>query len=196
MGKSNKGEDIIIKGKLYRGSEANSSDIYDSDNKKVSIKFDEKVAENVATEVGSQAAQSGIQAVVAQIQTQAANLGASGLIAVGSAGAFQVEHMHDHTIQAIDKAAPMVAELVETGTIKDTIPEGHSKYGQDIPKVNSVLGIKVGDAKKQADAEKNKTDEEKAIEKAFQDAVKPPQPGSDEQDSSMTSTGERDRSMT
>ena len=195
MSKKNNGEDIVIKGKLYRGSEANSADIYDS-NEKVSIKFDEKVAEGVATEVGSQAAQSGIQAVVAQIQTQAANLGASGLIAVGSAGAFQIEHMHDHTHQAIEKATPMVVELVETGTIKDTIPEGHSKYGQDIPKVNSVLGIKVGDAKKQADAEKNKTDEEKAIEKAFQDAVKPPTPGDEEKDGSMTSIGERDRSMT
>ena len=196
MAKKNQGEDIVIKGKLYRGSESKSSDIYDSDNEKISIKFDTKSAEAVGSEVASQATQSGIQAVVAQIQTQAANLGASGLIAVGSAGAFQVEHMHDHTTQAIHKAAPMVAELVETGTIQETIPVGHSKHGQDIPKTSSVLGIKVGEARKQAIEEKNKTDEEKAIEKAFQDAVKPPTPGDDEKDGSMTSVKERDRSMT
>lgn len=194
MSKKDQGEDIVIKGKLYRGGSQENADIYKS-NEEVSIKFDQKVAENVATEVGSQAAQSGIQAVVTQIQTQAANLGASGLIAVGSAGAFQVEHMHDHTTQAIEKAAPMVAELVETGTIKDTIPEGHSKYGQDVPKVNSVLGIKVGDAKKAADAEKNMTEEEKALKQSFKDAVQPPQP-KDNNNSSMTSVNEKDRSMT
>lgn len=193
MAKKDSGEDIVIKGKLYRAGSQENADIYKS-NEEVSIKFDEKVAENIATEVGSQAAQSGIQAVVTQIQTQAANLGASGLIAVGSAGAFQVEHMHDHTTQAVEKAAPMITELIETGTI--TPPVGHSKHGVEIPKTNSFLGMKVGDAKKEADAEKNKSDEQKAIEKAFRESVNPPSPSDEEKDGSVTSIKEHNRSMT
>ena len=111
---SKKGKNVTIKGILYEDGtvETKNDDIYKSKGGKEAV--ESTVTETATTEVVSQATQSGIQAVVAQVQTQVANLGASGLIAVGSAGAFQVEHMHDHTSQAVEKATPMVQELVET----------------------------------------------------------------------------------
>tara|TARA_R100000479_G_scaffold156627_2_gene93105 strand:+ start:3565 stop:4140 length:576 start_codon:yes stop_codon:yes gene_type:complete len=190
---ADKGRKVTIKGVIYEENDS-SSDIYESKPKK-KVKFD-KVADSIGSEVTSQATQSGVQAVIQSIQTQASSLGASGLIAVGSAGAFQVEHIHDHSNHVIEKATPMIQELLETGTIKDTIPEGHSKYGQDIPKVDSVLGIKVGEARKQAIEEKNKTDEEKAIEEQFRKSVQPPNPNNTDSDGSVTSISERSRSMT
>ena len=152
---SKKGKNVTIKGVLYEDGtvETKNDDIYKSKGSKQAV--ESTVTETATTEVVSQATQSGIQAVVAQVQTQVANLGASGLIAVGSAGAFQVEHMHDHTSQAVEKATPMIQELIETGTIQETIPEGHSKHGQEIPKVESFLGLKVGEARQKAIEEKN-----------------------------------------
>jgi hypothetical protein len=197
MAKKDQGEDIVIKGKLYREP---SSDIYNSDEKKT-FKFDAKgTTEGVATEATSQAAQSGVQAVIAQVQTQAANLGASGLIAVGSAGAFQVEHMHDNYTEAYIKAEPLVEELIETGTISvETIavslPPDSKFQGKELPVAETVLGKPVGEYKKQVDAEKNKSDEQKAIEEQFRKSVSPPTPG-DEKDGSVTSINEEDRSMT
>ena len=204
MAKKESGEKIIIEGILYKDGEKislNKDDIYKSDDKKKLPKFDAKGSEAVAGEAVSQTASSGIQAVVAQVQTQAANLGASGLIAVGSAGAFQVEHMHDNYTEAYNKAEPIVIELVETGTISVetiavTLPPDSKFQGKELPVAETVLGKPVGEYKKQLDAEKNKSDEEKAIEKAFQDAVKPPSPNDGEKDGSMTSVKERDRSMT
>ena len=204
MAKKELGEKIIIEGILYKDGEKVSfdkDDIYKSNDKKKLPKFDAKGSEAVASEAVSQTASSGIQAVVAQVQTQAANLGASGLIAVGSAGAFQVEHMHDNYIEAYEKAEPIVIELVETGTISletiaVTLPADSKFQGKELPVAETVLGKPVGEYKKQLDAEKNKSDEEKAIEKAFQDAVKPPSPNDGEKDGSMTSVKERDRSMT
>jgi len=175
---SKKGKNVTIKGVLYEDGtvETKNDDIYKSKGGKEAV--ESTVTETATTEVVSQATQSGIQAVVAQVQTQVANLGASGLIAVGSAGAFQVEHMHDHTSQAVEKATPMINELVETGTIKDTIPEGHSKYGEDIPVVKTFFGVKVGE-------ERTKTDEEKAMEKAFIESSRPPQIGDEEKGSDI-----------
>ena len=204
MAKKNTGEKVIIEGILYKDGEEISfkkDDIYSSDDKKKLPKFDAKGSEAVAGEAVSQTASTGIQAVVAQVQTQAANLGASGLIAVGSAGAFQVEHMHDNYIEAYDKAEPIVIELVETGTISVetiavTLPPDSKFQGKELPVAETVLGKPVGEYKKTLDAEKNKTDEEKAIEEAFQDAVTPPQPGDEEKDGSMTFVKERNRSMT
>ena len=204
MAKKELGEKIIIEGILYKDGEKVSfdkDDIYKSNDKKKLPKFDAKGSEAVASEAVSQTASSGIQAVVAQVQTQAANLGASGLIAVGSAGAFQVEHMHDNYTEAYNKAEPIVIELVETGTISletiaVTLPPDSKFQGKELPVAETVLGKPVGEYKKQLDAEKNKSDEEKAIEKAFQDAVKPPSPNDGEKDGSMTSVKERDRSMT
>ena len=108
----------------------------------------------MGTEVASQATQTGFQAVVASVQTQAANLGASGLIAVGSAGAFQVEHMVDNSFEVYEQAAPMVAELVETGTIIETLPPESSFQGKELKPVGKVLGVKVGEERKQAIKEK------------------------------------------
>tara|TARA_R100001509_G_C4776447_1_gene184790 strand:- start:55 stop:669 length:615 start_codon:yes stop_codon:yes gene_type:complete len=204
MAKKNTGEKVIIEGILYKDGEEISfkkDDIYSSDDKKKLPKFDAKGSEAVAGEAVSQTASTGIQAVVAQVQTQAANLGASGLIAVGSAGAFQVEHMHDNYVEAYDKAEPIVIELVETGTISVetiavTLPPDSKFQGKELPVAETVLGKPVGEYKKTLDAEKNKTDEEKAIEEAFQDAVTPPQPGDEEKDGSMTFVKERNRSMT
>lgn len=204
MAKKESGEKIIIEGILYKDGEKvsfNKDDIYNSDDKKKLPKFDAKGSEAVASEAVSQTASSGIQAVVAQVQTQAANLGASGLIAVGSAGAFQVEHMHDNYTEAYIKAEPLVEELIETGTISvETIavslPPDSKFQGKELPVAETVLGKPVGEYKKQVDAEKNKSDEQKAIEEAFQDAVTPPQPGDEEKDGSMTFVKERNRSMT
>ena len=193
------GKNITIKGVLYEDgisieeNESSSSDIYNNEEGK-KIAFDSAAKDTVTSEATSQATQGGIQAIVTHVQSQAQSIGMSGLIAIGGGGAFQIEHMIDHGGQAVEKAEPMITELLETGTI--TPPPGHSKYGQEIPKVNSFLGIKVGDERKRAIEEKNKTDEEKAIEKAFQDAVRPPQPGDEEKDGSMTSIKERNRSMT
>ena len=203
MSKKESGEKIIIEGILYKDGEKvsfNKDDIYNSDDKKKLPKFDAKGSEAVAGEAVSQTASSGIQAVVAQVQTQAANLGASGLIAVGSAGAFQVEHMHDNYIEAYDKAEPIVIELVETGTISvETIavvlPPDSKFQGKELPVAETVLGKPVGEYKKQVDAEKNKSDEQKALEEQFRKSVSPPTPG-DEKDGSMTSVSEEDRSMT
>ena len=165
---SKKGKNVTIKGVLYEDGmfdHRKDHDIYKSKGGKEAV--ESTVTETATTEVVSQATQSGIQAVVAQVQTQVANLGASGLIAVGSAGAFQVEHMHDHTTQAVEKATPMINELVETGTIQNTIPEGHSKYGQEIPVVKTFFGVKVGE-------ERNKTDEQRKAEETMVRSARSP----------------------
>ena len=197
-----KGKNVIIKGVLYEDGyfdhgkdleKESDSDIYKFDSSGVKEAAVE-VTKETAKEITKESAKSGFQAIVSSVQTQAANLGASGLIAVGSAGAFQVEHIHDHSSQAIEKATPMIQELVETGTIQNTIPVGHSKHGQEIPKVDSVLGIKVGDERKRAIEEKNKSDEQKAIEEQFRKSVQPPQP--DEKDGSMTYRKEEHWSQT
>jgi Sec-independent protein translocase protein TatA len=198
---SKKGKNVTIKGVLYEdGSIESKEDIYNSKDKNKLPKFDEAGKEAVAGEVVSQTTQSGIQAVVAQVQTQAANLGASGLIAVGSAGAFQVEHMNDNYEAAMEIATPIVAELVETGTISQetiaTVLPSDSKFqGKELPVAEKVLGKPVGEYKKALDAEKNKSDEQKAIEKAIQDATSPPNPSDGEKDGSMTFI-EKDRSAT
>jgi hypothetical protein len=166
---SKKGKNVTIKGVLYEDGSFDhrkDDDIYKSKGGKEAV--ESTVTETATTEVVSQATQSGIQAVVTQVQTQVANLGASGLIAVGSAGAFQVEHMHDHTSQAVEKATPMITELVETGTIQDTIPEGHSKHGQEIPVVKTFFGVKVGE-------ERNKTDEQRKAEETMVRSARSPQ---------------------
>lgn len=199
---SKKGKNITIKGVLYEDGtiDTKNEDFYKSNNKK-NIKFDEKVGEAVGSEVTNQSVQSGIQAVVAQVQTQAANLGASGLIAVGSAGAFQVEHMHDNYVAAYETAAPIVIELVETGTISvETIavvlPADSKFQGKELPVAQTVLGKPVGEHKKEIEAEANKSEEQKEIEQKIQEAVKPPSPNKGERDGSMTRYNEQDRSMT
>ena len=108
--------------------------------------------------------------------------------------------MHDNYIEAYEKAEPIVIELVETGTISletiaVTLPADSKFQGKELPVAETVLGKPVGEYKKQVDAEKNKSDEQKAIEEQFRKSVSPPTPD-DEKDGSMTSVKERDRSMT
>jgi hypothetical protein len=195
-----KGKQITIKGILYEDNSIKvKDDIYSS--KKDIPKFDAKGAEAVGAEVTSQATQSTVQAVVAQVQAQAQALGASGMIAVGSAGAFQVNHINDNYVEAFEKAEPVVAELVDTGTVSQetiaTVLPADSKFqGKEMPVVQTVLGKPVGEYKKQVEAEKNMTDEEKEIQKQFQKSVSPPSPSDSEKDGSMTSVKERNRSMT
>ena len=183
MSKKESGEKIIIEGILYKDKDEvkfknSKDDIYNSKGGK---EVTESVAtETVATEAVSQTTQSGIQAIISQVQTQAANLGFGGCVAVTSGMGFQLEHTIDHSNQAVEKARPMIVEFIETGTIQETIPEGHSKHGQEIPKVESFLGLKVGEARQRAIKEKNKTDEERAIEKAFIESSRPPQIGDEE----------------
>ena len=193
-----KGKQVTIKGILYEDNSIKvEDDIYKS--KKEIPKLDAKGAETVGAEVTSQAAQSTVQAVVAQVQAQAQALGASGMIAVGSAGAFQVNHISDNYVEAFEKADPIVAELVETGTVSQetiaaVLPADSKFQGKEMPVVETVLGKPVGEYKKQVEAEKNKSDEQKAIEEQFRKSVSPP--SVEEKDGSMTDLNERNRSMT
>ena len=171
------GEKIIIEGILYKDKDEvkfknSRDDIYNSKGGK---EVTESVAtETVATETVSQATQSGIQAVISQVQTQAANLGFGGCVAVTSGMGFQLEHTIDHSNQAVEKARPMIVELIETGTIQETIPEGHSKHGQEIPKIESFLGLKVGEARARAIEEKNKPEELKEAQRVMTRSARSP----------------------
>ena len=159
---SKKGKNITIKGVLYEDGSIETS----KPSKKKLSGLEEKGGEAVATEVASQTASTGIQAVVATVQTQAANLGASGLIAVGSAGGMGVDKMHDNYWEAYETAAPMVAELVETGTISQetiavSLPPDSKFQGKELKPVGKVLGVKVGEERKQAIKEKEEKREAK-----------------------------------
>ena len=115
----------------------------------------------MATETASQATQGVVQAVVAQAQS----MGASGLVAMGSAGAFQANHIFDNSHEAFDIARPMVVEFVDTGTI--TPPETSRFAGETIPVTTSFIGVKVGEARKQAQEAKAAEQEVKqAVEQA------------------------------
>jgi hypothetical protein len=61
----------------------------------------------------------------------------------------------------------MITELIETGTIQNTIPEGHSKYGQEIPVVKTFFGVKVGE-------ERTKTDEQRKAEETMLRSARSP----------------------
>tara|TARA_R100000353_G_scaffold174028_2_gene141215 strand:+ start:145 stop:648 length:504 start_codon:yes stop_codon:yes gene_type:complete len=165
------GKKVVFKGYLYEDdkNEHKNDDIYSD--------FNTKGTEAISTEVTNQVSNTGIQAFVSSVQTQAANLGASGLIAIGSGATFQINHIQHHSAEAIDKATPMIQELVETGTIKDTIPVGHSKYGEEIPTIKSFFGVPVGE-------ERNKTDEQRQIERVMTRSARPPSIY-DEQEASM-----------
>jgi len=141
------GKKVVFKGYLYEDdkNEHKNDDIYSD--------FNTKGAETISTEVTNQVSNTGIQAFVSSVQTQAANL------------------------EAVDKATPMIQELVETGTIKDTIPVGHSKYGEEIPIIKSFFGVPVGE-------ERNKTDEQRQAERVMTRSARPPSIY-DEQEASM-----------
>lgn len=127
------GENVVIKGVLYR--DGNDGDIYSS---KSSTK---STFEAIGSETITQSSQTVVQAAV----TQAQNIGASGLIAMGSGVYFQADAIANNALEAIQIATPMVEELVDTGTI--TPPEGSKYEGVEIPKTTSFFGMKVGAGK-------------------------------------------------
>ncbi len=144
-----KGEHVTIKGVLYRdGSFEPEKKVSGSKNKVIESEAATQTTTTVVTESVSQAGQGIVQAVVAQAQS----MGASGLVAMGSAGAFQANHVFDNTHDVFEVATPLVAEFVDTGTM--TPPENSKFAGETIPVVKSFAGVKVGEARKQAIAEK------------------------------------------
>jgi hypothetical protein len=146
---SKKGQKVRFEGIIYTEEEV-KEDVKSSSGKSkiVQQEASSQTTTAVATETASQATQGVVQAVVAQAQS----MGASGLVAMGSAGAFQANHIFDNSHEAFDIARPMVVEFVDTGTI--TPPETSRFAGETIPKTTSFIGVKVGEARKQAIAEK------------------------------------------
>ena len=68
----------------------------------------------------------------------------------------------------------MVNELIETGTIQETLPED-SKYNYvDIPTTTSFLGMKVGEERKRQQAYDALTPEQKALQDEFKKSVQTP----------------------
>ena len=159
---SNKGQKVRFEGIIYTEEEV-KEDVKSSSGKSkiVQQEASSQTTTAVATETASQATQGVVQAVVAQAQS----MGASGLVAMGSAGAFQANHIFDNSHEAFDIARPMVVEFVDTGTI--TPPETSRFAGETIPKTTSFIGVKVGEARKQAQEAKAAEQEAKqAVEQA------------------------------
>ena len=159
---SNKGQKVRFEGIIYTEDEV-KEDVKSSSGKSkiVQQEASSQTTTAVATETASQATQGVVQAVVAQAQS----MGASGLVAMGSAGAFQANHIFDNSHEAFDIARPMVVEFVDTGTI--TPPETSRFAGETIPKTTSFIGVKVGEARKQAQEAKAAEQEAKqAVEQA------------------------------
>ena len=156
---SKKGQKVRFEGIIYTEEEV-KDDVKSSSGKSkiVQQEASSQTTTAVATETASQATQGVVQAVVAQAQS----MGASGLVAMGSAGAFQANHIFDNSHEAFDIARPMVVEFVDTGTI--TPPETSRFAGETIPVTTSFIGVKVGEARKQAQ-------EAKAAEKEAKQAV-------------------------
>jgi septal ring factor EnvC (AmiA/AmiB activator) len=74
--------------------------------------------------------------------------------------------MHDNYWEAYETAAPMVEELVETGTISQetiamVLPADSKFQGKELKPVGKVLGVKVGEERKQAIKEKEEKREAK-----------------------------------
>ena len=159
------GDEVIIKGVITKtnGTTKKSFDVRDHIN-------------NGVTETASQASQSVVQSIISQAQSA----GLSGCIAMGSGVYFQADAVVDNWQEAHSIAQPMVAELIETGTIKDTLP-ADSKYNYvEIPTTTSFFGMKVGEAKKQQEAYDKLTPEQKALQDEFKKSVSPPTPTRDD----------------
>ena len=163
---SDKGKKVRFEGVMYTDGETyevkSKTKSSGGKGKIIESEAGNQVTTTVATETVSQAGQSIVQAVVAQAQS----MGASGLVAMGSAGAFQANHIFDNSHEVFEVARPMVAEFVDTGTI--TPPETSKYAGEVIPTTQSFVGVKVGEARKQAIAEKA---EAKAIQQEVKQAA-------------------------
>jgi len=163
---SDKGKKVRFEGVMYTDGETyevkSKTKSSSGKGKIIESEAGNQVTTTVATETVSQAGQSVVQAVVAQAQS----MGASGLVAMGSAGAFQANHIFDNSHEVFETARPMVAEFVDTGTI--TPPDTSQYAGEVIPVAQSFVGIKVGEARKQAIAEEA---EVKAIQQEVKQAT-------------------------
>jgi len=163
---SDKGKKVRFEGVMYTDGETyevkTETKSSGGKGKIIESEAGNQVTTTVATETVSQAGQSVVQAVVAQAQS----MGASGLVAMGSAGAFQANHIFDNSHEVFETARPMVAEFVDTGTI--TPPDTSQYAGEVIPVAQSFVGIKVGEARKQAIAEEA---EVKAIQQEVKQAT-------------------------
>lgn len=169
------GDEIIIKGVITK-SDSSSGDIY-KEEKKPKKKFD--VRDHIGTESVEVANQAG-QTILQSITSQASSMGMSGCIALGSGVYFQADAVADNWQEAYTIAEPMVAELIDSGTIENTIPETSKYYGTSIPKTESFFGKKVGDAKKAQEAYDKLTPEQKALQQDFKKSVTTPSPDDDE----------------
>ena len=154
------GDEVIIKGVITKSSQGNNpnNDIYSS-NSSDDKRWDVRDHIGETTEVVNQTS----QGVLANVSAKVAEMGASGVIASVTAVGFQVDAIQDNYEEAVEIAAPMYEELVETGTI--TPPEGSQYEGVEIPKTTSFFGVKVGEGKI--------SDEEKALQDAIKQSVTP-----------------------
>lgn len=152
------GDEVIIRGTITRSSGSSKTfDVRDHINSETA-------------EVASQASQTVIQSVVSQAQS----MGMSGVIAVSSGVYFQADAVVDNWHEAVEISTPMVNELIETGTIQETLPED-SKYNYvDIPTTTSFLGMKVGEERKRQQAYDALTPEQKALQDEFKKSVQTP----------------------
>ena len=165
------GDDIIIKGTITRSGGSSSDDIYSSKESKKSFDVRDHINPETA-EVASQAGQS----VVQSIASQASSMGLSGCIAMGSGVYFQADAVADNWIEAVEVAQPMVNELIETGTINETLPEDSKYIGVEIPTTTSFLGMKVGEERKKQQAYDALTPEEKQLQENMKKMVDPTNP--------------------
>jgi hypothetical protein len=146
---SKKGQKVRFEGIIYTEDEVKENAKSSSGKSKIiQQEASSQTTTAVATETASQATQGIVQAAVAQAQS----LGASGLVAMGSAGAFQANHIFDNSHEVYEIATPLVSEFIDTGTM--TPPENSKFAGETIPVAKSFAGVKVGEARKQAIAEK------------------------------------------
>jgi hypothetical protein len=178
------GDEIIIKGVITK-SDSSCGDIYNTEEKPAKAKknkFD--VRDHISAEGAEVANQAG-QTLLQSVATQASSMGMSGCIALGSGVYFQADAVTQNWVEAYTIAEPMVAELVDTGTIQNTIPETSKYYGTTIPKTESFFGKKVGDAKKAQEAYDKLTPEQKALQDDFKKATSSPSPQDDPQGSKI-----------
>lgn len=162
------GEEVVIRGTITRSSGSSKTfDVRDHINPET-------------TEVASQAGQSVVQSIV----SQASSMGMSGCIAMGSGVYFQADAVTDNWTEAIEVATPMVNELIETGTIQETLP-ADSKYNYvDIPTTTSFLGMKVGKERQMQKAYEALTPEEKEARDVIKQSVQTPDARAEEREAS------------
>ena len=153
------GEEVIIKGTITRSGSKRDVKSSDGSTSKSFNVHDQIATEEVVKET-----------IIQSVVSQAQSMGASGLVAMGSAGAFQANHIFDNSHEVFETARPMVEEFVDTGTI--TPPDTSQYAGEVIPVTQSFVGIKVGEARKQAIAEKAAEKAATAEVKAIQQEVK------------------------